>query len=92
MIYPNVKVGNVYRSKATGPKGWKAGTRYWLVVAVTKNPGVNHEACHMLGLDKDWNIVSTTSYGTHAMADRPCLFRIKNVEQFALTLKDKVPC
>lgn len=83
-----VRVGNVYKSRATGPKGWKAGTRYWLVVAVCREKRNHCGGVHMLGLDKDWNIVSTTSYSIWTMEERPLLFRIKNVEQFALTIQE----
>lgn len=81
-----VRVGNVYRSKATGPKG-RAGTRYWLVVALHRLRD-GYGPCHMLGLDENWNIVSTASYSIWTMEERPLLFRIKNVEQFALTIKE----
>lgn len=78
-------VGDVYAAKSSGPKG-KRGTRYWLVVALTENR--YWRSVHMLGLDRNWNIVSTTSYGEGAIAHRPILFRIKNVAQFALTVKE----
>lgn len=74
----DVAVGNVYRSKATGPKG-RDGTIYWLVVSVQGN------ACHMLGLNRNWEVVSTTSYGVRVMEERPLLYRIKNVAQLRLT-------
>lgn len=75
------QVGDVYPAKATGPAGWRHGTRYWLVLATHGN------TVHMAGLNKEWDIVSTTSYGSHVLPERGLLFRIKNVEQFALTLK-----
>lgn len=80
-----VNIGDVYKAKATGPKG-KRGTRLWLVISLTNNR--YWRSVHMLGLDRDWNIVSTASYSEHAMLSRPLLFRIKNVAQFALTLKE----
>lgn len=82
------RVGDVYPAKSSGPKG-KRGTRYWLVVSLTENR--YWRSVHMLGLDRNWNIVSTTSYGENAIAQRPILFRIKNVAQFALTLKEHTP-
>lgn len=78
-----VLIGDVYKAFGTGPKG-KDGTYYWLVVSITKSQ-YGGETHHMLGLDKNWNIVSTTSYGGHVMAERKLLFRIKNVEWFSLT-------
>lgn len=79
-----VQVGDVYRAKATGPRGWRNGTRYWMVVAITTSQW-NNENHHMLGLDKDWNIVSAVSYGGHVMPNRKLVFRVKNVGQFQLT-------
>jgi hypothetical protein len=81
-----VRVGNVYRSKSSGTKGWRAGTCYWLVVAVRPESIGSCGGVHMLGLDKDWNIVSTTSYGLHTMQRRQLLYRIKDVSNFALKL------
>jgi len=34
----------------------------------------------MLGLNRNWEIVSSTSYGLHTMQERPVLFRMKNFD------------
>jgi hypothetical protein len=66
---PNeVLVGDVYPSKCT------TKTVFWLVAAITGR------SCHLLGLDTEGNIVSTSSYGLHAMEGRP---RIGVVPEFA---------
>lgn len=64
----SVRVGDVFRAKASGPKG-RAGTKYWLVAAITESQfgGAVH---HLLGLDITGSIVSTSSYGGWVMADR----------------------
>jgi hypothetical protein len=82
-----VRVGNVYKSSSTGPRGKSHGTRYWLVVAIRDPDQFSAGGVHLLGIDKNWNIVSTCSYAIWAMRTRPFLYRIKNVEMFALTLK-----
>lgn len=58
------QVGDVFLSKASGPKSFRTGTRYWLLASIT--PGrYNHEVHHLLGLNDCGEIVSTTSYGGH---------------------------
>lgn len=54
-----VKVGDVYNSK-----GGRGGTKYWCVVAQ------KGRVSHMFGLDEAGEIVSSTSYGTHALVGR----------------------
>jgi hypothetical protein len=73
-----VRVGNVYKAKASGPRGWRAGTCYWLVVSVRPETSTSCGGCHMLGLNKEWEIVSSTSYGLRVMQERPVLFRMKS--------------
>lgn len=82
---PPVRVGNVYKAKSTGPRGWRAGTRYWLVMCVSPT------TVHMLGLDQGGRIVSTTSYGVHVLHERELVARVKGVEAFAAHLRGETP-
>lgn len=82
-----VRVGNVYKSSASGPRGKNGGTRFWLVIGITGEWPGSTGGAHLLGLDRHWNIVSTCSYGIWVMERRPFLYRVKNVEAFANMLK-----
>ncbi len=64
------KVGDVFPAKGTGPKHYRAGTRYFMIVAITNNQFGYPTSHHMLGLDGEGNIVSTTTYGEHVMRER----------------------
>lgn len=58
------EVGDVFLSKGTGPRSYRAGTRFWLLAGIT--PGKwNNEVHHFLGLSEEGQINSTTSYGGH---------------------------
>lgn len=59
---PAPRVGDVYRGKGGG-RG--VGTAFWLVAAIGGNG-----CLHMLGLDRDGNIVSTVTYVASAMRRR----------------------
>lgn len=54
-----LKVGNLYPAK-----GGRGSTKYWLVISR------NGTACPVLGLDKDYNIVSAHTYASYAMEAR----------------------
>ena len=56
------KVGDMYAAK-----GGRGDTKVWLVAAV------RGETMHMLGLTKKGEIVSTSSFGAHAMEYRPII-------------------
>lgn len=89
-LYPTLepKVGDVFPSKSTGPKSYRAGTRYWLLVAIT--PGERSAASsvhHFLGLDADGNIVSTTSYGNHVMKERVRVGHCKDISSINLQIE-----
>lgn len=86
-----VSVGDVYPAKSTGPGGRRDGTRYWLVISVGRRRPIFNVSCHLLGLDKNWNVISTASYGAHAMQERPLLYRIKLARQFTAALKGEQP-
>lgn len=58
-----VRVGDVYPSHGGRP-GWKGRTCWWLVASITGN------VTHLLGLNADGEIVSTTSYGIHVLQSR----------------------
>lgn len=66
---PKPVVGDVYAAKASGPKFYRRGTRYWIIASIT--PGqFGSEVHHMLGLTEEGEINSTTSYGGHVMRER----------------------
>lgn len=66
----------IFNAKGTGPRGRRAGTRYWLILTV------NEDVVHMAGLNKDGEIVSTTSYGIHTMHDRTLMGIAPGTEAF----------
>lgn len=55
-------VGDIFAAK-----GGRGDTAAWVVAAV------RGDTLHMLGVDKDGYIVSTTSYGIHTMENRTCI-------------------
>lgn len=73
--YQPVEAGNLYHAKGPGPT-------YWLVVAVTDKGGA-----HMLGLNRDGEIVSTTTYGAHALRDRKLIGRCHEISEFTATIQ-----
>lgn len=77
------RVGDVFPSKAPGSFGYKEGTRYWLLIAIT--PRGSHV---MLGLNDNWDIVSASRYGSNVMRERRRLFSIKTVDVFVCRLHE----
>ncbi len=69
---PDVMVGDIYPAK-----GGRGGTSAWLVVGVTE------KMAHVLGLNVEGEIVSTSSYGVLAFE---CRERIGFVEEFKDTI------
>ena len=69
------KVGEVYRAN-----GGRGTTRFWLVAAVSGNTS------HLLGLDRDGNIVSTSSYGNHAITGREIVGFVEGFDNLALNM------
>ena len=60
-----VKVGNLYHSKGG------RDTRFWYVVSIKKSASrMRGDRAILLGLDDEWNIVSSQTYGVHALAER----------------------
>lgn len=72
---PEPCVGDVYRAKGPGP------TRYWIVLARSNTGGL-----HMLGLDVGGSVVSTASYGAHAMEFRQRVGRCHDLQSFRLPI------
>ncbi len=70
------KVGDVLRAK-----GGRGDTRFWLV-ATTVN-----QIAHVLGLDSEGNIVSTASYGVHALASREVVGTVEGFAEMRLNIK-----
>ena len=66
----SVKTGNLYRSK--GGKD----TRFWYVLAVRKRNGIYGDRAVLIGLDKNGEIISTNTYGCHAMEHRDLIANI----------------
>lgn len=81
------KVGDVFPAKSTGPKFYRKGTRYFIIVAITNNQHHQPSVHHMLGLDEEGNINSTTSYGAHVMTDRPRLGHCPDIANLNLTIE-----
>ena len=63
----DVQVGNVYRARGG------AGPHYFVVASMT----ASGSSCHCLGIDLEGKIVSTATYGVHALAERACIGRAK---------------
>ncbi|WP_043345097.1 hypothetical protein [Cupriavidus basilensis] len=70
------KVGDVLRAK-----GGRGDTRFWLVAAVA------NQTAHVLGLDREGNIVSTASYGVHALAGREIVGAVEDFAEMRLNIK-----
>jgi len=70
------KVGEVYRAK-----GGRGTTAFWLVAAVHEN------SSHLLGLDREGNIVSTSSYGNHAIVNREVVGFVEGLDALTLDMK-----
>lgn len=69
------EVGNLYRSKGG------RDTKFWLLIAIKPTTSCirSNTAC-LLGLDDENNIVSTQSYGIHALRHREVIGRV-NIEE-----------
>lgn len=70
------KVGNVYQAR-----GGCGTTAFWVVVAVHDNRS------HLLGLNRDGNIVSTASYSNSSVLDREVIGFIEGLDALALDMK-----
>lgn len=71
-----VRVGNIYAAR--GGKG----TMAWLVVAV------RGDSVHMLGIDCEGEICSTTSYGKWVVKERQVIGFCADMETLRLTVRD----
>ena len=76
-FYPDesVQVGHVYSSKN------HRVTRYWLVLSVRGN------TAHLLGLDATGEVVTTTSYGVHALDGRALVGVVKGLEELSFSIE-----
>lgn len=59
LIRSEIEIGDVFTAK-----GGKGETAMWVVVAI------NQSNVHMLGVDESGEVISTTSYGAHALRNR----------------------
>jgi hypothetical protein len=75
-IADRVQVGDVLPAK-----GGRGDTALWLVVAVRGN------SVHMLGLSRLGEIVSTASYGMHALSDRAVIGRCNELADFVASIQ-----
>lgn len=66
----SVKTGNLYRSKGGRE------TKFWYVLAVRKSNGIYGDKAVLIGLDKNMEIISTNTYGCHAMERRDLICNI----------------
>ncbi len=69
-------VGDVYRAK-----GGRTETKFFVIVAIVGNVG------HALGLDREGEIVSTTSYGLHVFAQRDIVGRVASLAELHLEIE-----
>lgn len=75
-----VAVGDVLQAK-----GGRGDTALWVVAAVRGN------SVHLLGVSRDGDIVSTASYGMHALRDRAVVGRCNDLEAMQLCVAAR-PC
>lgn len=60
-----VRVGNLYPSKGG------RDTRFWYVISIKKSTSrIRGDRAILLGLDKEFKIVSSQTYGLYALAER----------------------
>lgn len=76
----DVVVGDVLQAK-----GGRGDTALWVVAAVRGN------SVHLLGVSRDGEIVSTASYGVHALRDRAVVGRCNDLEAMQLCVAAR-PC
>lgn len=81
------QVGDVFPAKSTGPKWYRKGTRYFVIIAITPGMHPGSGVAHMLGLDEEGNINSTTSYGEHVMEERPRVGRCPDIANLSLNIE-----
>lgn len=63
-----VVVGNLYPSKGG------RDTRFWYVISIKRSTSrIRGDRAILLGLDEDWNIVSSQTYAVHALEERELL-------------------
>jgi len=72
-IMDDVAVGDVFPAK-----GGKGDTAIWIVAALRSN------SAYLLGVNRDGEIVSTTSYGLHALRDRVVIGRCTDLTDLRL--------
>ncbi len=75
-----VAVGDVLQAK-----GGRGDTALWVVAAIRGN------SVHLLGVNRDGDIVSTASYGMHALRDRAVVGRCNDLEAMQLCVAAR-PC
>jgi|GEM_PF-2706845 len=69
-------VGDVYRAK-----GGRGETKFFVIAAIVGN------TAHALGLNREGDIVSTTSYGTHVFAGRDLIGRVTEMVDMNLEIQ-----
>jgi hypothetical protein len=71
-----VRVGDMYHSK--GPHV----ASYWLVVSI------RDRTAHLLGLDRDGFVVSTSDCGVRALEERTLVGRVEGLEDLQFTVSE----
>ena len=74
------RVGDLYAAGGSSSK-----TAFWLVVAITENGGA-----HLLGLNSDGEIVSTSSYNAHAIESRRKVGHCPEIAGMTLNVETEV--
>lgn len=69
-------IGDVYRAK-----GGRGETKFFVVVAITGR------VAHALGLNREGDIVSTTSYGCEVFAARDVVGRVAGLSEMTLNIE-----
>lgn len=68
-----VNVGDVYKAQ-------HRNTHYWIVLAV------HGRMCHLIGVNSEGVVVSTTSYGVHVLEHRALMGRCHSLDKLHITI------
>lgn len=77
-----VRVGNVYPAKGAARKR----IAMWVVIAINETR-MGGQSAHLIGLNDDGVITSTTSYGVHAMQGRDLIGRVEGLEDLEFNVE-----
>ena len=82
MINGGVRIGDVYPAKG----GARRRIALWVVLSIT---GTDHsgQMVHLLGLNEEGEITSTSSYGLHAMESRERIGYVAGLEDMQFNIE-----